>query len=1780
MKNANMFLSKIQAAIFVALLALGWGTESLAATTDLASAPLATASNATVRPNLLFTLDDSGSMGWNYLPDYVKGGNNCKLSTGCSEGATPFMTNDYNGVMYNPKITYEPAVNADGTLKTAQDCVNTGGSATNCTAANGWAGGWTAVQKDGFGVQSTGTINLLTGYPEEVYSTDKYSTVYKRNGIDTNNPFSLIANLASDPPDFAFPGNLTEYVSASGTTPITMYSGGWYSSGTGIKIVFDGMLNVPSGGSTNISLINESVSHSGDTVTVTYDSQSPTTPLVAVGDTVSVSSSGGWCASGYRDVGSTILSVSGNSFTYTGNSNGTNVWKWKKCSVVVTHNAPLGSVAAPSIYSDGSTVTVTLSSPHGLVTGDSVTISNASSSYCDGGYKGTVTVTAVDAYTFTYPAPQLVTTASNSSCLITTPVQTAPPSPGLSVSGNKVTVHLTGHGLVTGDTIQMSNESNHRTCGTAYTTNGAVSVTVLDADTFTYISNTSGSTTSHLACKLEATSGTAAVTTSYTYPSTQYGKPYYFIIVPVEYCDSIYLTKCVQSPTPTTMGGISYTYPAPVRFCKDATTASLPPGDSGAQISASGAINCQAKYSSVSGMSYKYARYGLFYRVDLDPSRTTYGNEVLTGTVNANGNSMTFSNETILDRSGRTDCAAAPDCTYAEEMTNFANWYAYYHTRMQMMKTSAGRAFSTLDDRYRVGFNTINFSSTDYLPVGKFDATQKTSWYSKFYSIYPSSSTPLRSALARAGQYFAGQTPDSMSDDPMEYSCQQNFVLLTTDGYWNGGTPYQINGTTSIGNQDNVDSGLSARSLGVYDGGLTGASNTLADTALYYYKTDLRNSSLSNCTGALGTDVCLDNVPTTDTDTEATQHMVTYTLGLADGLMTYTSDYESAKSGDFASIKSGASGCPFSGSGVCNWPLPSSGGQTTLDDLWHAAVNGRGTYYNARDPISLSRGLTNALAGINIQLAAAAASSTSSPNITQTDRSIFSSTYRTSKWDGEVVAQYIDPTTGNVTAVTQRSAVGTASSISMGAGGAVTVTLNGHGLHVNDFIVVYDSGTGTCDTAFATTTPAVITSATTNTFTYAGNASGGTTNTSCAVDVVPYLWSAQGQLDSKVAADTTTDISARTIYTSTTDRATWPTGLKPFKYTDLTTTEQGYFSNKCAFSTLSQCTAAILTSAQIASGNDGANLVDYLRGQKSLESTTPNAVFRPRDHILGDTVNAKPAYLRAPQFNFGDAVTPSYASFKTAEASRQGVLYVAANDGMLHAFNADTGDEMWAFVPNIVMPDLYRLADSNYANNHHYYVDGSPEIMDIYVDSATSATSGLTVGWHTILVAGLNLGGRGYYALDVTDPANPRELWEACSDSTICPVSDADMGYSYGNPVITKRSRDGKWVVLLASGYNNVPLAAPQWAANYTYAAGDTYTTSNGSVYQVTVAYTSGSTYSAALDGANATKLQTGTGDGRGYLYELDAVSGAILGKTSTGSGSTTTPSGLAKISAWSDNGNVDNTSRFVYGGDLNGDIWRFDLGAVGSTSATTVDRIATLQDAVTGGNAQPVTTRPELADVLGNVDSLSGVGNPVLYVGTGRFLGNTDKGDTSMQSLYAFKDDLTKTGATAYLGNLRARSDMVKQTLSQTSSTIRTTSQNTVDWTVKHGWYLDFDVTDPSTGSAASPGERVNIDPVLTLGTLNVITNVPEASACTVGGYSWIYNFDFKNGTFVSTAVGQVAGVRIGNALTVGVVVVRLPSGQLKAITTSASGAKTTQGVTTSGTTATRRVSWRELTQ
>ena len=232
--------------------------------------------------------------------------------------------------------------------------------------------------------------------------------------------------------------------------------------------------------------------------------------------------------------------------------------------------------------------------------------------------------------------------------------------------------------------------------------------------------------------------------------------------------------------------------------------------------------------------------------------------------------------------------------------------------------------------------------------------------------------------------------------------------------------------------------------------------------------------------------------------------------------------------------------------------------------------------------------------------------------------------------------------------------------------------------------------------------------------------------------------------------------------------------------------------------------------AALAAANSGANMVDYLRGGS-------NSVYRTRTTgdvdigggILGDIIGGAPVYVRKPSFNY---VENNYAGFVAAiDATnpsppvtvpptlpgRRGVVYAGSNDGMLHAFDGVSGEELWAYIPSMVMDRMYRLADMDYANRHEYFVNAAPVIGDIYIAPVAPATVGT---WKTIIVGGLGAGGRGYYALDITNPDSPSLLWEFSNDAL---GGNSNLGQTFGNPVISKRA-DGTWVVAFTSGYNNV----------------------------------------------------------------------------------------------------------------------------------------------------------------------------------------------------------------------------------------------------------------------------------------------------------------------------------------------------------------------------------------
>ena len=727
--------------------------------------------------------------------------------------------------------------------------------------------------------------------------------------------------------------------------------------------------------------------------------------------------------------------------------------------------------------------------------------------------------------------------------------------------------------------------------------------------------------------------------------------------------------------------------------------------------------------------------------------------------------------------------------------------------------------------------------------------------------------------------------------------------------------------------------------------GTGGSVNSLSDVAQYYYVNDLRPNGT---TGEGGIDVSENNVPRSgegSLDDKATwQHMTTFTLGLGlAGELDYRSDYRTASTGHFAEIRAGTR----------NWPVPPNSTSlvpSKLDDLWHAAVNGRGQFFSAADPDTVVTSLQSALAGVNNRVASAAAAATSTLEPVAGDNFAYIAKYITGVWSGDLEAKTI--------ALVNDAATGTAA----GEVSAEPVWSAATKLALKTF--------DACDTRTIKLFRA-----------------GGTDN------LVDFKWN-----------------------TYACDGAGVPSGSA---VTSLNATEQAYFGST-QLAALGQYSTMTTTPVNQRTLAVGAPMVNFLRGQRGnegYESGSATAFYRTRNGALGDIVNAQPLYVRAPTRNFTDT---GFAAYKAAKAGRAPVVYLAANDGMLHAFNgaADGGDELWAFIPSLVLPSLYRLADTDYGVNHRFFTDGSPISGDIYDTTAAA--------WKTILVAGLNKGGKGYYALDITDPASPKGLWE---------FTDADLGYSYGNPIIGKLN-DGTWVVFVTSGLNNA--------------------------------------------------------DGKGYLYVLNAVTGAIRYKIATTAGTVADPSGLTKITGYVVlNADTDLTFNHIYGVDLHGNVWRFDVNDVLGPSGREASLVTQLVDAV--GDPQPITTRPVLALV----------GNDIhLYVGTGRYLSQDDLTDSQVQTVYGIKDTMViETLPTATIPNVR--SALTGQTLVTVGSGLTAVRGFATCNPATNGWYVDL----------PDPKERVNVDMRRALGSLLVASNVPEPSACRIGGYSWLTNLNLNGG-------------------------------------------------------------------
>jgi type IV pilus assembly protein PilY1 len=494
--------------------------------------------------------------------------------------------------------------------------------------------------------------------------------------------------------------------------------------------------------------------------------------------------------------------------------------------------------------------------------------------------------------------------------------------------------------------------------------------------------------------------------------------------------------------------------------------------------------------------------------------------------------------------------------------------------------------------------------------------------------------------------------------------------------------------------------------------------------------------------------------------------------------------------------------------------------------------------------------------------------------------------------------------------------------------------------------------------------------------------------------------------------------------------------------------------------------------------SDGQTMLNWLRGDQSLEGTS----YRSRSYLLGDIVYAEPVVVRGGMANYIDT---GYGSFKQSLASRTPIIYQGANDGMLHAFNANTGQEAWAYIPRLNFDQLDKLADKSYS--HRFYVDGTPVVNDINGNNC----------WMTLLVGGLRAGGNGYYALDITNPDVSSEgnlknkvKWEFPNLATPSAMQN-NMGLSFGKPIIAKTKANG-WVVLVTSGYNN-----------------------------------------------NA-------GDGRGHLFVLNPNDGSVIKDLVTSSGSASNPSGLSQISAFAANKDFDATIDYVYGGDLNGNLWRFDLAST-KIADWNVKLLAQLVNSQ--GQPQPITTAPELGFVNNR---------RMVYVGTGQMLGNSDIYTTQQQSMYGLVDG---DSAIAPL-----RTNLVQRLVTNGTNI----TGNSVDYNSKRGWFIDF----PQTA------ERVNTDPILAFGVLTFTTNLPSPIACSAKSY--LYAVSALDGVQLppSSSSQTVPPARqfIGGFLTTKPVVVILPNGKAVALTHNSDNTVLTLNIPTDLIRNAQKIAWKEV--
>jgi type IV pilus assembly protein PilY1 len=850
----------------------------------------------------------------------------------------------------------------------------------------------------------------------------------------------------------------------------------------------------------------------------------------------------------------------------------------------------------------------------------------------------------------------------------------------------------------------------------------------------------------------------------------------------------------------------------------------------------------------------------------------------------------------------REDCAlvsgAFAGCTYEEEIQNFANWYTYYRNRYLTAAAGVGLAFSGFDGGMRVGYGSINKQeesvdgiSTKVIKTGvrDYSGDDKEGFFENLYEQNVSGGTPLRLALATVGEYYKDTTdagpwsnnPGGSTESTTNHvACRASYTILMSDGYWNDRTD---NDTTSSNHfpealrPDNAD-GDDDDTTANYDPAdpfQDEQSDTLADVAMKYWMTDLYPPATNDKVpeGVLRKEGEADFV----VDHATWQHMTTYTVGLGvEGTLNVNYDVNDVLKNGLKDKDTGND---------LDWPdvgSESGDNEEKIDDMFHAAVNGRGAFFSARKPDEFAAGLTSTLNNLvsrdENSAAAAAANSTS----LQTDSAVYTAVFNSKTWVGSLKAREV-------------SAAG----------------------------VVDDDPT----------------------------------------------W------ESSIP-----DAGARTI----------------FSFND--ETKNGIVF---AWSNLSDAQKADLKDGDGTDGDSdaaGQERLNWLKGENPDDADAAAYDLRDRDNPMGDIVNSDPGYAANTDMGYsrlsaalgGDKYKEFYNDHKKG---RREVIYVGANDGMMHAFNAKNptsgsektlGVEIFAYVPSQGYENFSKLAARDYGdsvNEHRYFVDGPITIGDAYVNG----------DWKNILVGTLGAGGKGIYVLDVTDP-------DAMNASKVLfELTDDDypqLGNITGRAIVAPGA-DKRWKIFLGNGYNS--------------------------------------------------------DDGKAYLGIIDI--GYEINPSSGGHAAIFIEAGSATDNALAQPALLGGPQGYVtaaYAGDLKGNLWKFDLSDADNDLWKLAFSNSPLFVAKTDeGAIQPITASPTLG-----FNSALSPARVMVYFGTGRYVASTDNAPvTTVQSFYAIADKDAVVSDRDSLHEKTLSESGSRRTIGGEVSD----GVGIVPWATVSGWYLDF---------------------------------------------------------------------------------------------------------------------------